>query len=65
MLGGVDTGEGAVYFLAVLFCQIVYSHEVTEIIVGFIRLHDGISCNTDSDSCRKSSFVKSVCTRRI
>jgi len=36
MLGVVGTGEGAVYFFfSVLFCQIVYSQEVTEIIVGF------------------------------
>jgi DNA-directed RNA polymerase subunit E'/Rpb7 len=45
MLGVVDIGEGAVYFLSVSFRQIVYSQEVTEVIVGFIRLHVGISCN--------------------
>lgn len=45
MLGVVHTGEGAVCFFSV-FCQIVYSQEGTEIVVGFITLHVGISCNT-------------------
>lgn len=56
--------EQSDFFLSV-FCQIVYSQEVTEIIIGFISLCVGISCNTVSGSCHSSSFVESVFTDRI